>query len=177
LRARWEEHCAPKPHIASDTISPSAPGSSSIFVSYIREDLDAARRLCDAITRLGGDVWLDERRISPGDAWEREISTAIRKTVRMFVPIISANTEREEEGYVFREWTEAADRSRSIPSRRFVVPVVIDDDYKRDPSRYRQVPDSFRRLHFGHAPAGDPDSELLAMLTTEIRAMRRTDAA
>jgi len=32
-------------------------------------------------------------------------------------------------------------------------------------------------LHFGRAPGGDPDAELLTMLTAEIRAMRRTDAA
>ena len=143
----------------------------------MREDADAARRLCDAITSLGGEVWLDERRLSPGDAWEQEILTAIRRTVRLFVPIISANTERAEEGYVFREWREAVNRSRSIPRRRFIVPVVIDEDYEGDPSRYRQIPDDFRRLHFGRAPAGDPDAELLAMLTAEIRAMRRTDAA
>jgi hypothetical protein len=181
LRARWEQQCTPRPHAAVDTISPSASPSASdaptIFISYMREDADAARRLCDAITSLGGDVWLDERRLSPGDAWEQEILIGIRRTIRLFVPVISANTERAEEGYVFREWTEAANRSRSIPRRRFIVPVVIDEDYAGDPSRYRQIPDDFGRFHFGCAPTGEPDAELLAMLTTEIRAMRRTDAA
>ena len=152
-----------------------APDASTIFISYMREDADAARRLCDAITGLGGDVWLDERRLSPGDAWEREILTAIRRTIKLFVPIISANTERAEEGYVFREWREAVDRSHAIPGRRFIVPVVIDEDYEGDPSRYRQIPDDFGRFHFGRAPGGDPDAELLAMLTAEIRAMRRTE--
>jgi len=32
-------------------------------------------------------------------------------------------------------------------------------------------------LHFGRAPAGAPDEGLIDMLTGEIRAMRRTDAA
>ena len=137
-----------------------AADTPTIFISYMREDTDAARRVCDAITSLGGDVWLDERRISPGDAWEREILTGISRNVRLFVPIISANTEHADEGYVFREWDEAADRSREIPRRRFIVPVVIDDDYGGDPSSYRQIPDVFRRLHFGRAPAGEPDAEL-----------------
>ena len=53
-----------------------AADTPTIFISYMREDADAARRVCDAITSLGGDVWLDERRLSPGDAWEREILTA-----------------------------------------------------------------------------------------------------
>ena len=175
LRARWEAARPPAPVV---TPGPPAPAAPTIFISYMREDVHAARRLCDAISGLGGDVvWLDERRLRPGDAWEPEILTAIRKTVRLFVPIISANTEREEEGYVFREWREAVNRSLSIPRRRFIVPVIVDADYAGDPSRYRQIPDDFGRFHFGRAPAGEPDAELLAMLTEEIRAMRRPDAA
>jgi hypothetical protein len=176
LRARWEEQ-TPAPRRVLDSLVHPPPDASTIFVSYMREDADAARRVCDAITGLGGDVWLDERQLSPGDAWEREILTRIRRTVKLFVPIISANTERAEEGYVFREWKEAANRASAIPSRRFIVPVVIDDDYNGDASRYRQIPDDFGRLHFGRAPGGDPDAELLTMLTAEIRAMRRTNAA
>ena len=125
---------------------------------------------------LGGDVWLDERRLSPGDAWEREILSGISRNVRLFVPIISANTEQADEGYVFKEWDEAADRAREIPSRRFIVPVVIDDDYDGNPNNYRQIPDAFRRLQFGRAPGGDPDAGAKAMLTDEIRAMRRVSS-
>ena len=96
LRARWEQQSAAMPRAAVDTTSPSAPDAPTIFISYMREDADAARRLSDAITSLGGDVWLDERRVSPGDAWEQEVLTRIRKTIRLFVPIISVNTERAE---------------------------------------------------------------------------------
>lgn len=176
LRSRWEEHSGDRSRAAVfDAINPPAPNTPSIFISYMREDADAARRLSDAISGLGGDVWLDERRIRPGDVWEHDTLTAIRRTVRLFVPVISANTEREAEGYVFREWAEAVDRSRSIPRRRFIVPVIVDEDYQGDPSAYQQIPDEFRRLQFGRAPAGEPDAELLAMVTAEIRAMRRTE--
>ena len=106
LRARWEEPA--RPPAAVVTAGPPAPDAPTIFISYMREDV--AR--CPAAVRRDqrarrGRLWLDERRLRPGDAWEPEILTAIRKTVRLFVPIISANTEREEEGYVFREWREA----------------------------------------------------------------------
>ena len=67
------------------------------------------------------------------------------------------------------------ERSRRIQGRRFIVPVVIDDDYSGDPSHYCRMRNSFGHLHFGRAPAGVPDDELHATLTTEIRAMRRTD--
>jgi hypothetical protein len=177
LRTRWEEHRGMRARAAVGAPGPPAADAPTIFISYMREDLDAARRLHDAITGLGGDVWLDERRLRPGDAWERETLTAIRRTIRLFVAVISANTEREEEGYVFREWIEAVERSRAIPRRRFIVPVIVDPEYQGDTSSYRQIPDEFGRLHAGRAPAGDPDADLLDVLTAEIRAMRRTGAA
>jgi hypothetical protein len=185
LYARWEQQKArSRPGLGTlgasagvGAVSSSPADAPTIFISYMREDADAAGRLCDAITSLGGDVWLDVRRISPGDAWEQDVLTRIRRTVRLFVPVISANTEAAEEGYVFREWREAVNRSGSIMGRRFIVPVVIDSDYAGDTSRYRQIPDEFSRLQFGRAPGGDPDAGLIEMLTSEIRAMRRTDAA
>lgn len=154
-----------------------APDAPKIFISYMREDLEAARRLRDAIIGLGGDVWLDERLLQPGDTWEGDILTTIRRTVRLFVPIISANTERAREGYVLKEWRAAVDRADSIMGRRFIVPVIVDADYEGDQSRYRNFPPQFDRLHFGRAPGGDPDADLLATLIDEIRAMRRTPDA
>jgi hypothetical protein len=113
----------------------------------------------------------------PGDEWEPEVLSCIRQTVRLFVPVISANTEGEDEGYVFREWRAAVERSQSIMGRRFIVPVVIDDDYTGDAGRYQQIPDEFRPLHFGRAPGGEPDAGLVEMLISEIRDMRRVNAA
>jgi hypothetical protein len=176
LRARWEKLSPAKRRPAtnlSDPAGPDSPGASTIFISYMREDVEAARRLRNAIAELGGDVWLDERRLLPGDAWEAEILSAIRHNVRLFVAIVSANTEREDEGYVFKEWREAEDRSRSIMRRRFIVPVIVDEDYGGDPTKYDNLPNTFGNINFGCAPAGDPDENLLVMLTEEIRAMRR----
>jgi hypothetical protein len=180
LYARWEKRKrrAARRDDEDDAPRPTGPGAATIFISYMREDVAAARRLENAITGLGGDVWLDEQRIRPGDAWERETLDAISQTIRLFVPVISANTERGEQGYVFREWRVAVERSLSIPPhRRFIVPVIVDEDYEGDLSRYRQIEDDFRRYDFGRAPAGNPDNKLLEMLTAEIRAMRRPGAA
>jgi len=177
LYARWKEQRKARPPVAVGPAGIVAP-DAQIFISYMREDSDAARRLHTAITeRVHGDVWLDERRLLPGDAWQPQILTAIRETIRLFVPLISANTEMEEEGYVFREWDEAIERSRSIMGRRFIVPVVIDDDYDGNAGRYRRIPPGFTHLHFGRAPRGDPDAGLMEMLITEIRNMRRPGAA
>jgi hypothetical protein len=175
LHERWRAR-TPAPALGAGPAQPVEP-QGSIFISYVREDADIARRLRDAISRIGGDVWLDERRLQPGDRWEEEILSAIRRGIRLFVPVISKNTEAREEGYVFREWGEAIERAKGIPSRRFIVPVVADPDYDGNLLRYRQVPEDFRQLQFGRAPEGTPSDELLATLTGEIRAMRRAGAA
>ena len=156
---------------------PHGSATPSIFISYMREDVDAAQRLAHAISELGGEVWLDARRIEAGDDWEKETLTAIGESVRLFVPIISANTERVREGYVFREWAEALERSSRISSGRFIVPVIIDEDYGGDPSRYEKGRKYFGRLNFGEAPAGNPDAVLTATLTAEIDAISRPGAA
>jgi hypothetical protein len=133
--------------------------------------------MCDAITALGGDVWLDERRLEPGDRWEEEILGSIRREVQLFVPLISKNTEMRDEGYVFREWGEALKRSEGILHRRFIVPVVIDTGYDGNLGKYQQLQERLREFHFGRAPEGQPDDDLRAVLTEQIRAMRRKEVA
>jgi hypothetical protein len=173
LSERWHKRNPPE---QAQTAPPA--GKGSIFISYVREDADAARRLSAALADIGGDVWLDERRLQPGDRWEEEILASIRREVRLFLPVISSHTEGREEGYVFKEWREAVERAKGIPpgGRRFIFPVVIDAEYDGNPSRYRQVPDAFTMSHWGKAPGGDPDEGLVNALRDAIRDMRRKEA-
>lgn len=174
LSERWHKRNPPE---HAQAAAPAA-GKGSIFISYVREDADAARRLSAALADIGGDVWLDERRLQPGDRWEEEILASIRREVRLFLPVISTHTESREEGYVFKEWREAVERAKGIPpgGRRFIFPVVIDAGYDGNPSRYRQVPDAFTASHWGQAPGGAPDEVLVSALRDAIRDMRRKEA-
>jgi hypothetical protein len=150
----------------------------SIFISYGRENLAAVERLHGAITSLGGDAWFDRDELSAGDYWEKKILPQIRRDVRLFVPVISDRTALKGEGYVFREWREALDRSKKIVGRKFIVPIVIDSDYQGDISRYETLIDefpAFEELNFGRAPGGEPDDALRGTLINEIRAMRREE--
>ncbi|HKA55867.1 MAG TPA: toll/interleukin-1 receptor domain-containing protein [Candidatus Binatia bacterium] len=175
LHDRWlaRNPQADKPAAPTGDEASGSEPRGSIFLSYVREDIRAARALREAIESLGGDVWLDERRLEPGDRWEEEILRNIRGRIRLFVPLISRQTEQREEGYVFKEWREAVDRSRGIMRRRFIVPVVIDADYAGNPTRYERIPQEFSTFNFGHAPDGTPNEALLAMLQSEIREMRK----
>ena len=176
LHQRWLAR-NPQPEARAAASAPAAAPHGSIFISYVREDAAAARTMGEAITSLGGDVWLDERRLEAGDRWEEEILSAIRREVRLFVPLISKNTESRAEGYVFREWGEALRRSEAIIRRRFIVPVVIDPGYDGNPAGYKQMQEGLRTFQFGFAPAGQPDANLRTALTEEIRAMRRKEEA
>ena len=86
-----------------------------------------------------------------GTRGRHDILRAIRRRIRLFVPIISANTEREDEGYVFREWREAVERSFTDSAQ-----AVHNPRRRRRPAgrpvEYRQVPEEFRRYNFGYAP-------------------------
>ena len=117
-------------------------------------------------------MWFDQTRLLPGDSWEPEILSRIKRDVKLFVPVISANTERREEGFVFKEWNAAVDRAQGMVNRRFIVPVVIEDDLAADPNSLQGVPADFLKFSFGCAPGGDPDDRLRGMLTEEIRNMR-----
>ncbi|MBX3679110.1 MAG: toll/interleukin-1 receptor domain-containing protein [Rhodocyclaceae bacterium] len=175
LAARWK---ARTPEAAgTPAAAESAAEHGSIFISYAREDIDAARCLAGAIRELGGDVWLDERRLQPGDRWHDEILRGIRREARLFLPLISKNTEAREEGFVFREWAEAVERAQGIPRRRFILPLVVDADYDGHFERYRQVPAEFATFNASHAPGGKADAALQAVLTAEIRSMRRAEFA
>jgi hypothetical protein len=166
LHSRWQAHAK----VVTGGARPVT--SETIFISYVREDIDQARRLHKAITELGGDAWLDERRLLPGNAWNADISETIGKA-RLFIAVVSANTEQREEGYYVREWRLALDRAKEITRPRFIIPVVVDDR-PMEPERHPQALSEFHPLHFGHAPSGEPDAALLTTLIDEIRAMRRT---
>jgi hypothetical protein len=92
-------------------------------------------------------------------------------------PAISANAEKRDEGFFRLEWSEACERDRAIQGRRFILLVVVDDDYGGDPTGYVLIPDRFRKYQFRHAPSGVLPERLLDELIAQIRALRRPESA
>ncbi|HMF98666.1 MAG TPA: toll/interleukin-1 receptor domain-containing protein [Vicinamibacterales bacterium] len=178
LHTRWQAR-HPEAAAAAPELRATDARRGAIFISYGRENLAAVERLHRAIEALGGDAWFDRTDLSAGDEWEKKILPQIQRDVRLFVPVISDRTARRHEGYVFREWREALERSRKIVGRRFIVPIVVDADFSGDLRRYDTLVDEFpalRELHVGRAPGGEPDDALRQTLVAEIRAMRREEA-
>lgn len=125
--------------------------SHAVFISYASQDAEAAKRICDALGAAGIDVWFDQSELRGGDVWDRQIRQQIHDC-RLFMPIVSANTEARLEGYFRREWKLAVDRTHDLSDRvAFLIPIVIDST----PEAKADVPDAFRHVQWTRLPGGD----------------------
>src|SRR3954466_1052237 len=119
----------------------SDPGKA-VFLSYAREDADAARRIADALRGFGVEVWFDQAELRGGDAWDAKIKQQIREC-RLFLAIVSARTQERAEGYFRREWKLAVERTNDLAAGvAFIVPVVIDETAESEAA----VPEEFMRV-------------------------------
>ena len=131
--------------------------AGAVFLSYASEDAAAAERIAAALGSTGIEVWFDKSELRGGDAWDRQIREQIHDC-RLFIPVISANSERRDEGYFRREWALAADRTRDMAHKRaFIVPVVIDGTAERGAS----VPEKFHELQWTRLPGGETSNEFV----------------
>src|SRR5437762_1400281 len=71
--------------------------TKAVFLSYAREDADAARKIAEALRQGGVEVWFDETELRGGDAWEQKICRQIRACA-LFLPVLSANTRARRKG-------------------------------------------------------------------------------
>src|SRR6478735_4688285 len=143
--------------------------SKAVFLSYAREDAEAARRVAEALRAFGLEVWFDQNELRGGDSWDQKIRTQIRECA-LFVPIISATTQARAEGYFRREWKLAVDRTNDMAAgRTFLLPLVIDDTREDE----ALVPDEFMRVQWTRLAAGRPSPEFVGHVRTIIEAPLR----
>ena len=163
--------------LAAQPGATATASTGNIFISYASEDIGAAKMLFDAVQAIGGEVaWFDKSALKPGDDWHQHITSAVQRC-SIFIPLLSANTENRTEGYFRLEWSEAAERSRRIQGRKFIFPVVIDQDYKGDMGRYVLVPEAFKGFQYSHAPSGQITDILKSEITEQLRTLRRARPA
>jgi hypothetical protein len=163
LHRRWRErHPVREPVARPRTQARLASDGKDIFLSYASDDVIAAETLKEDLERAGFTVWFDKRRLAEraGHKWETEISTNI-KSCRLFMPLISANTERREDAYFREEWRQASERRQRQfgTSRAFIMPVVIDDTHG-----IRNVPTSFSEVQMARLPGGHLTPEFAEQL-------------
>jgi TolB-like protein/Flp pilus assembly protein TadD len=143
--------------MGEESPNPASTPRGAVFLSYASQDAEAAQRICAALRSAGVEVWFDQSELRSGDAWDRQIRERVHDC-RLFVPVISANTEARSEGYFRREWKLAIERTHDMSERiAFIVPVVIDQtrDARAD------VPEAFRSVQWTRLPAGETPPEFV----------------
>lgn len=147
----------------------NTPASGAVFLSYAREDTDAAKRIAEALRGFGIEVWFDQNELHGGDAWDAKIRRQIRECA-LFVPIVSQQTEARAEGYFRREWKIAIDRTQDMgSSRAFIVPVVIDDTKETG----ADVPEEFMKVQWTRLSGGAPTPEFVALVKRLLEGPRK----
>ncbi len=146
---------------------------AGVFLSYARDDTEAASRIAEALRAAGVETWFDQSELRGGDAWDQHIRRQIRECA-LFVLIISANTQARAEGYFRREWRLAVDRTQDMASHKaFLVPVVIDDTRESD----ALVPDEVMRVQWTRLKEGQPTAAFVANVQRLLDPTRRPGLA
>ena len=139
------------------SVERSAP-KGAVFLSYAREDADAARRIADALRSQGVEVWFDQAELRGGEAWDAKIRQQIRECT-LFLAVVSANTQERTEGYFRREWKLAVERTSDMAAGvAFLVPVVIDDTAEGQ----ALAPEEFMRVQWTRLPGALPTPDFVA---------------
>ena len=139
---------------------------NAVFISYAREDLPAVQQIKAGLESAGIITWFDMDRLEGGDDFDRKIQRNIARC-SYFIPVVSAATQRRQEGYFRREWSYAIDRVRNMADGAlFILPVTIDATNAAE----ALVPDKFKALHFTQLPGGEVPAEFAQRLTDFMRA-------
>ncbi|MCC8987487.1 MAG: toll/interleukin-1 receptor domain-containing protein [Candidatus Contendobacter sp.] len=96
-----------------------------IFISYAREDEEAAKRMYTDIKQAGGIPWFDQEDLLPGQNWELEIGRTIR-SCSYFIAIISEHSSNKR-GYIQKELRKALDILEELPPNAiYIIPARLD---------------------------------------------------
>jgi hypothetical protein len=145
-----------------------------IFISYVRDDIEAASRLAEGLIAAGLEVWFDKDTLRGGDNWALSIRRGLERC-SLFLPVISHQTLSVENGrrYFWREWNDADEHARGMsPDEAYIIPVRIDD------TRFEDAPlDSFKRAQGLSLPDGKVTPDAAARLVELVRDFHRRQRA
>ena len=115
-----------------------------VFLCYASEDKGLVRQLFARLVRNPHlDLWLDERRLVPGQNWELEIAEAISATHIVIVCLSGKSVSKE--GFVQKELRQALEMAKEKPEGTiFLAPVRLDNCTVPTHLRKQQYADLFQ---------------------------------
>jgi hypothetical protein len=145
-----------------------------VFLSYAREDREAAVAIRAQLDAANIDTWMDERGLEPGAAFEEVIHRNI-ENASFFVAIISRALDLSDSDrpgrFVLKERHWAEEESLSRPQDPgFLQPVVVDDT----PADAPFITRPFRKANWTYLRDGELPPEFIDLMRRGIRRFRRT---
>lgn len=113
-----------------------------VFLLYAHGDKKAVRSLYQRVVKEGVRVWLDEKKILPGQNWEYEIRKAIQNSDLVIVCL--SRQFNKQGGYRHEELKIALEKAASLPdSEIFIIPARLEKCDTPEPLRRWQRVDLF----------------------------------
>ncbi len=99
---------------------------ATIFISYGREDAEAAKKIYKDLRAYGYVPWLDTESLLAGENFESAIRKAIRES-RFFLALLSHSSVNKK-GFVNKEIATALEiLSEYPPTKKYLIPVRLDN--------------------------------------------------
>ena len=124
LCERWEK----RNRVETVSEAPETESQDEAFISYANEDYDTVADISSIFLEMGFKVWFDKRNLEGGDKYEKLIKDKISKA-KVFIPVISANTENSTGPRFFRKewtWAKKAEEAHYGTEDNFIRPILID---------------------------------------------------
>ena len=100
--------------------------NNKVFISYAREDVKIAQKICQDLKAEGIEPWLDIEQTLPGQDWTDAISRAIQES-SFFLLLYSSNSASKK-GYVQKEAKIAIKLFSELPPDEiFIIPIRLDN--------------------------------------------------
>ncbi len=149
------------------------PTTGAVFLSYAREDTDAARRIAEALRSHGLEVWFDQNELRGGDSWDQKIRTQINDCA-LFLPVISRHTQDRSKGYFRLEWKLAVEQTHlMLEGTAYLAPIVIDDTTESGAA----VPAEFLRVQWTRLPGALPTPQFVEQIKRLLEPQSRAPVA
>lgn len=96
-----------------------------VFFSYCHEDRAVVGPIASEIEKAGVRVWVDDKDIRGGDAWDSLIESVLHQ-VDYVVVFQSPNLDKRQKSYVFKEVNIALEQQQYYrDGRNFIIPVAL----------------------------------------------------
>lgn len=132
-----------------------------VFISYARENFDAADRLYKFLVAREINVWLDQYCLIGGQNWDKVIRQEIKNST-IFIALLS-KVSVGKSGVVQKEFKLAEEHQHEKPSDQvYIVPVVLDECH---------VPEEFAKYHYVSLQTADGYEKVFQSIKSAMEIM------